>query len=296
MSPRKNPSPKSAHPPKGSNVPALSVAFLWHMHQPYYRDPKTGHYQMPWVRLHGLKDYYDMAAVLEKFPQVRATFNLVPSLIEQIQDYAENDAWDDHLLLTAKPAEKLSQAEKERIVSSFFNCNFDTMIRPYPRYRQLLERRGEDAGEVKSKVRDFDVQDFLDLQVWSNLVWVDPIFRGDSLISRLLKKGKDFTEEEKERFIRKQRELLEKILPKYKQLQEGGQIEISFSPYFHPILPLLCDTDSARFALPHIQLPETRFAHPEDAETQVAEGAGLYERVFGRKPKGMWPSEGSVSE
>lgn len=296
MSPRTNSSPKSPDHSKSSNPPALSVAILWHMHQPYYKNPKTGHYQMPWVRLHGLKDYYDMAAVLKEFPRMRLTFNLVPSLMEQIEDYAQNDACDDHLLLTARPAEKLNQAEKERILSTFFSCNFDSMIRPYPRFRQLFERRGEEAGKVKSKVRDFDAQDFLDLQVWSNLVWIDPIFREDPLISRLFKKGKDFTEEQKEQLITKQRELLGRILPKYKELQDKGQIEISFSPYFHPILPLLCNTDAARFALPHIQLPKIRFAHPEDAEAQVAEGARLYERVFGRKPRGMWPSEGSVSE
>ena len=280
----------------GLDSPALPVAFLWHMHQPYYKDAKTGKYQMPWVRLHGLKDYYDMVAMLEDFPQIRLTFNLVPSLIEQIQDYAQSEVYDEHLLLTERRAKDLTDVEKEKILSGFFSCSSKTMIHPHPRFYQLYEKRGEDPQKVKSKIREFDVQDFLDLQVWSNLVWIDPIFREDPFISHLLKKGRNFTEEEKEKLILKQREILGKILPKYKELQDKGQIEIAFSPYFHPIMPLVCDTKIAKLALPHIQLPQTRFAHPEDVEAQMDEGIRLYEHTFSRRPRGMWPSEGSVSE
>jgi alpha-amylase/alpha-mannosidase (GH57 family) len=275
---------------------ALSVAFLWHMHQPYYKDAKTGQYLMPWVRLHGLKDYYDMVAVLDDFPQIRQTFNLVPSLIEQIQDYAENQVYDEHLLLTERPAGDLTEAEKEEILSNFFKCNPQTMIHPHPRFYQLFEKRGEGPQRVKSKVHDFDVQDFLDLQIWSNLAWIDPIFKEDPFIAYLIKKDKNFTEEEKRKLIFKQKEILGKILPKYKELQDKGQIEISSSPFFHPIMPLIYDTSIARFALPNIQLPEERFSHPEDVSAQIKQGIRLYERTFGRRPKGIWPSEGSVSE
>lgn len=281
---------------KSSKARALSVNFLWHMHQPYYKDSRTGLYQMPWVRLHGLKDYYDMAALLDDYPKICMNFNLVPSLVEQIQDYAHNQAEDEHLVLTQKPAKDLVNGEKEKILSGFFSCHRETMILPYPRYLQLLKKRGEDISNLKSKTRDFDVQDFLDLQVWSNLTWIDPIFREDTFISRLFKKGKGFTEEEKQKLIQKQREILKNILPKYKELQDREQIEISLSPYFHPILPLLCDTDAAKFALPQIQLPQTRFRHPQDAETQIQKGIAAFEKAFGKKPQGMWPSEGSVSE
>ncbi|MGB2769121.1 MAG: glycoside hydrolase, partial [Candidatus Zixiibacteriota bacterium] len=266
------------------------------MHQPYYKDPRTGQYKMPWVRLHGIKDYYDMAAVLDDFPQIRQTFNLVPSLIEQIEDYAHNRAYDEHLLLTEKPAKDLTDAEKEKILSGFFNCSFGTMIDPYPRFRELFRKRGEDLQDLRRKVRDFDVQDFLDLQVWSNLAWIDPIFRDDPFIRGLFRKGRDFTEEDKGGLLRQEREILAQILPKYRELQDRGQIEITFSPYFHPIMPLLCDTAVARFALPQIQLPEERFCHPEDAEVQIRRGLELCERVFRKRPQGMWPSEGSVSE
>lgn len=274
----------------------LSVAFLWHMHQPYYKDAKTGQYQMPWVRLHGLKDYYDMAAVLDEFPQIRQTFNLVPSLVEQIEDYAENQVYDEHLFLTERSATSLTDAEKGKMLASFFSCNPSTMINPYPRFHQLWEKRGNYLSDIESKIRDFKTQDYLDLQVWSNLVWIDPLFRKDALISRLLKQGENFTEEDKGNLILKQREIMGKILPKYKQLQDRGQIEISLSPYFHPILPLLYDTDQARSALPGIPLPLRRFSHPEDVEAQIVMGVSLYERAFGKKPRGMWPSEGSVSE
>ena len=284
--------------------PVLSVAFLWHMHQPYYKDLKTNQYQMPWVRLHGLKDYFDMVAILDDYPSIRQTFNLVPSLIEQIQDYASSQVYDEHLLLTEKPAQDLTEVEKEKILSSFFNCNQKTMIYSHPKFYQLLEKLnevesmggGEDTYDLKSAVQDFEVQDFLDLQVWSNLAWVDPIFKNDPLISHLSRKGANFTEEDKRRLIFKERKILGLILPKYKELQDKGQIEVTLSPYFHPISPLICDTEVAKIALPNIQLPKERFSHPEDLEAQIDLGIKLYERTFGRKPKGMWPSEGSVSE
>ncbi|MCK4428135.1 MAG: hypothetical protein KAW16_06605, partial [candidate division Zixibacteria bacterium] len=156
--------------------------------------------------------------------------------------------------------------------------------------------RGEYPQKLKSAVQNFDAQDFLDLQVWSNLVWVDPIFKNDPLISYLLKKGANFTEEDKRRLISKEREILGLILPKYKELQDKGQIEVTFSPYFHPISPLICDTEIAKLALPNIQLPKERFSYPEDLEAQIELGMKLFERTFGRRPKGMWPPEGSVSE
>ncbi len=279
-----------------SESSALRVAFLWHMHQPYYKDARSSQYQMPWVRLHGLKDYFDMVAILDDYPSIRQTFNLVPCVVEQIQDYASNQVYDEHLLLTEKPTKDLTRVEKEKILTSFFSCNPKTMIYPHARFYQLFEKRGEDGEKLKSAVQDFDVQDFLDLQVWSNLAWVDPIFKKDPFVSYLLKKGADFTEEDKKGLISKEREILGSILPKYRELQDKGQIEVTFSPYFHPISPLICDTQVAKLALPNIQLPKERFSHPEDLEAQVDLGIRLYQRVFGRKPKGMWPSEGSVSE
>ena len=278
-----------------SEVP-LNLAILWHMHQPYYKSLRDGVYQMPWVRLHGLKDYYDMVAILDDYPQIHLTFNLVPSLMEQIQDYAKNNAYDRHLFLTQKKASDLSQAEKEEIISSFFVGNYHTMILPYKRYFQLWEKRGRNLTNLSAVARKFTAQDLLDLQVWSSLAWIDPLLRKDKEVAYLFKKKENFTEADKKLLISKQREILSSILPKYKEMKEKGQIEISFSPYYHPIMPLLYDMKISKISSPNVILPQKDFSHPEDVEAHLETGLQLYHQIFGDKPCGVWPPEGSVSE
>ncbi|MBI5694615.1 MAG: hypothetical protein HZC51_02590 [Nitrospirae bacterium] len=276
----------------------LHIAFVWHMHQPYYKDLVTQKYALPWVRLHGIKDYYDMAHILRDFPDIHQTFNLVPSLVDQIIDYTDGDATGLFIDHTLKPASDLDQSEKIFVLRNFFLANWDNMIKPYPRYWELLTKRGTDVTdkELGRMARYFSVQDFLDLQVWFNLTWFDPIFKdNDPLLKGLLAKGRDFSEEEKAALILKQREVMRLIIPEYKELWEKGSIEVSASPYYHPILPLLCDTEIARMSNPGVQLPQ-RFTHPEDAKAQVVNALKRFEEVFGRRPVGMWPSEGSVSE
>ncbi|MBI3755980.1 MAG: hypothetical protein HY265_07460 [Deltaproteobacteria bacterium] len=184
----------------------LNIAFLWHMHQPLYKDPFTGEYVLPWVRLHGTKDYYDMAAILEKFPSLHQTFNLVPSLIEQINDYEEAGASDNFLNLTLKPASDLTADDKRFIMRNFFLANWENMIRPFHGYWELLKKRGfyhDDEG-LDSAIRWFSEQDFLDLQVLFNLAWIDPCLReSDRFLKGLEDKGKGFTEEEKKKLIRR---------------------------------------------------------------------------------------------
>jgi alpha-amylase/alpha-mannosidase (GH57 family) len=275
----------------------LYLAFLWHMHQPLYKDLRTGVYTLPWVRLHGTKDYFDMAAVLEGFPAVRQTFNLVPSLLDQIEDYAAG-AIDPFLEQTLRPAADLSAEEKQFLLEHFFMAHPETMILVHPRYRELLHKRGGLSGpeEVRQAVRYFSTADYRDLQLWFNLAWFDPLFQErDPLIRELIGKGRGFTEEEKTLLAEKQREVLAGIVPLYRRLQEQGQIELTTSPYYHPILPLLCDTEVARESLPNAPLPG-RFRRPEDAEAQIRRAVESHTRRFGRPPKGLWPSEGSVSE
>jgi alpha-amylase/alpha-mannosidase (GH57 family) len=272
--------------------------FFWHMHQPYYRDPFKGDYALPWVRLHGIKDYYDMVAILRDFPEIHQTFNLVPSLLEQIGDYTENRAVDRYMYHTLAPAESLSPEEKVFILHNFFLAHWDNMIKVYPRYYELLAKRGYHSTkkELERVSRYFTSQDFLDLQVWFNLCWFDPLFREkDTFLIELIRKGKDFSEEEKRLLIEKQIDVLGLIIPEYKRMEDSGQIEITTSPYFHPILPLLCDTNSASVAIPGIKLPHERFSHPVDAEEQIRKAVLYHEKTFGRRPEGMWPSEGSVS-
>jgi alpha-amylase/alpha-mannosidase (GH57 family) len=272
----------------------MRICFIWHMHQPYYKDLKGGEYLLPWVRLHGVKDYLDMVKMLEGFPGVRQCFNLVPSLLEQIQDYADGNAQDRHLYLSAKKPKQLSREEKLEISEDFFSAHLETMIHPYPRYYDLYRVCQEPSRE--SRLQRLSEQDILDLQVWSNAVWIDPSLRKDPRARRIFAKGRGFTEAEKRDLLSYQIELLSRIIPAYRDMRERGAIEVSFSPYYHPILPLLIDTDSAKIAMPDIMLPHQRFVHPEDAEQQVRSAVQLYESLFGSKLTGMWPSEGSVSD
>ena len=277
----------------------LSIAFVWHMHQPYYKDDITGSYLLPWVRMHGIKDYYDMPALLNDFPDIHQTFNLVPSLLKQIQDYVDNDATDKFLDLALKPADDLTHDEKIFLLRNSFMANWDTMIRPYHGYWQLLDRRGTSVSpiDLQNATRYFTTQDYLDLQVWFNLTWFDPLFKQtDPFLKGLIEKGTEFTEEEKALLIQKQREIMALIIPGYRRLAELGRIELTTTPFYHPILPLLYDTDIAKEASPDIRLPSARFAHPEDAKAQTDRAIQYHEKLFGSRPAGMWPAEGSVAE
>lgn len=277
----------------------LYIAFLWHMHQPYYKDPFTGIYRLPWVRLHGTKDYLDMVRILKDFPDIRQTFNLVPSLLEQLRDYTEYNATDRFLDVTMKKPSDLTESEKIFIIENFFLANWDNMIKPFPRYYELLIKRGfrftkKDLPRISRYFSDTDIRD---LQVLFNLSWIDPMFREEDPILRSISaKGRDFTEEDKKYVISKQMEILRQIIPEYKKFRDFGQIEISITPFYHPILPLLWDTDSAKIAMPSVRLPKNRFSYPEDAIKQVRMAIDYFEKIFDKKPSGMWPSEGSVSE
>jgi len=277
----------------------LYVALLWHLHQPFYKDLAAGEYWLPWVRLHAIKDYYQMAILAKGFPGLHLNFNLVPSLLEQLEDYAHQGATDRALNLTAKPAKDLSPSEEVSVLSQFFSANWETMIQPYPRYRELLEKRGRrtDGQRWIDARRYFSRQDFLDLQVWFNLAWFNAALReSDPFLRNLVRKGRNFSEEEKLLLLERQREIIRQIIPFYRSLLKEGQIEITTSPYYHPILPLLCDTDVAKESSPDIALPRCRFRHPEDALEQIKMALECHLKHFGEPARGMWPSEGAVSQ
>src|SRR3989304_417526 len=277
----------------------LYVAFLWHMHQPFYRDPVTGVYRLPWVRLHGTKDYLDMVEILTDFPHIRQTFNFTPSLLEQIIGYTENHAIDRHLELTLKKASDLDMDDRAFILENFYLANWDNMVKPFPRYYELLLKRGFHLvkGDLMRMAKYFSTNDFLDLQVLFNLCWIDPLFRKkDPVLNALADKQRKYTEEDKNLLISRQLSILKEIIPRYKEMVKKGQVEISLSPFYHPILPLLCDTNNAKIAMPTVRLPQKRFSHPEDAKKQVKMGLDYFEGLFSYRPVGMWPSEGAVSE
>ncbi|MBN2452949.1 MAG: glycoside hydrolase [Candidatus Omnitrophica bacterium] len=277
----------------------LGVAFLWHMHQPYYKDPISGKYMMPWVRLHGIKDYYPMAALVDNFDGIRAVFNMVPSLVEQINDYVQNDASDTYLDLTLKRASLLTYEDRVEMLNSFFKVNFKQFIEPNPRYSELLIKKGVkplSGTALKKTVKAFSNQDFLDLQVLFNLAWFHSISIDDDMeLNDLIRKGSGYNEQDKEYIVLKQKEIMRQILPLYRKLQDEGRIEITTTPFYHPIMPLVCDTSVARVSLPYSTLPK-KYSHPEDTEWQVEAAIKYHTEQFGVPPRGMWPSEGSVSD
>ena len=274
------------------------VALLWHMHQPFYQDLVTGEHFLPWVRLHALKDYWGMVALMREFPSVKVTFNLVPSLLVQVDAFAHEQARDRHLELGLKPAASLSEEERAFCIENFFHAHRARMVESYPRYAELLAKRDSESGlSARGQAARFAVDDIRDLQVWHKLVWVDQYyFEHDARVSALLAKGRGFTEDDKLTLREIELEVLRKVIPEYQAAADRGQIEISASPFYHPILPLLCDTDVYLRTHPTSRMPREPFRHPEDAAEQLNRAAGLHKDLFGRSPVGLWPSEGSVSD
>jgi alpha-amylase/alpha-mannosidase (GH57 family) len=277
-------------------MPKIKLCFLWHMHQPLYKDLAAGQYRLPWTRLHALKDYFGMVKILEDFPAIHQTFNLVPSLLLQIEEYASGRASDPLFALALKPAEQLSPPETESILKYFFQANEDRVIRRYPRYAQLHQvmKRREYSGP--GAISSFDPQMLRDLQVLSHLAWFDEYYiENDPQVSRLVAKGRNYTLEDQKLMGEKQAAALGNVLDVYRQFSERGQIEISTSPFYHPILPLLCDSNIAATSHPYLPLPN-RFCWPQDAEEQLVRARDYMRSKFAIEPQGMWPSEGAVSD
>ncbi len=275
---------------------ALRLILLWHQHQPFYKDLVTGEYRLPWVRLHALKDYYGMVKLLDEFPDVHQNFNLVPSLITQIQDYVAGTAQDPFLAVAATPAKDLTQKDRLFALQYLFQANPANLIGRYPRYRELYERFREHGFSAERAERFFPARDLTDLQVLSQIAWFDEFFLNEKDVAALIQKERNYSEDDQKFVIARQRELLAKVLPAYADAAKKGLIEISATPFYHPILPLVCDTNAGVISSPGLPLPQNRFRHPEDAREQLVRALDLHQQVFGVRPQGVWPSEGSVSE
>lgn len=279
----------------------LYVAFIWHQHQPLYKSrgdidfysPTGGQYRLPWVRLHGTKDYLDLILLLERYPKLHQTVNLVPSLMLQIEDYVAGTALDPYLTATVTPVEQIDRTQKEFIIEHFFDANHRTMIDLHPRYRELYGQRQERGRSWC--LENWELQDYSDVLAWHNLAWIDPLFWDDPEIAAWLEQGKGFSLGDRQRIIAKHREIMSRIIPQHRKMQEAGQLEVTTTPYTHPILPLLADTDSGRVAVPQMALPQQRFQHAEDIRRHLDRAWQMYEDRFGRSPRGLWPSEQSVS-
>ena len=276
----------------------LYVAFIWHQHQPLYKrrssaSGSSAQYRLPWVRLHGTKDYLDLVLLLERYPKLHQTVNLVPSLILQLEDYIAGTAFDPYLVVSLTPTEQLSREQRQFVVEHFFDANHHTLIDPHPRYAQLYQQRQE-KGQAWC-LENWQMQDYSDLLAWHNLAWIDPLFWDDPEIDSWLRQGRDFTLSDRQRIYSKQQEILRRIVPQHRQMQKAGQLEITTTPYTHPILPLLADTDAGRVAVPNMTLPQHRFQWSEDIPRHLRKAWELYQDQFGQEPRGLWPSEQSVS-
>ena len=261
----------------------IKIALLWHQHQPYY---KTGNvFQLPWVYLHATKDYLEMAEQLARHPAMHATINLVPSLLEQLDDYCNGVAVDRLLSTIQKPVTKLTTEEQEYLRTYCFHANRGTIIAKSKRYTELLHLLYWSYS-----------QDILDLEVLFLLAWTGELQKQQEPLASLVKQDRDFTEEQKQIVLAEHLKIIRSVIESHKFLAERGQVELSCSPYYHPILPLVCDTNSAREVVADIVLPAYHFSAAEDAREQIIRGLASHERCFGKPSIGMWPSEGSISD
>lgn len=291
-----------------SNGTKIPVVFLWHMHQPDYRDCVTGEYYFPWTYLHALKDYVDMAAHLEAHPTCKAVFNYVPILIEQLDDYAQqlNANLNSGLAIKDPVLALLTQAERPSPGSPQFldllekctRANRDRIIERFSPFRQLVHML--DAWRQDDDLPCYFNQQFLtDLAMWYHLGWLgETVRRQDPRVEQLQKQGTGFSDAQRCELLTIIAELMTDLLPRYKRLADSGQAEIITSPYAHPILPLLQDFNTTREAMPDAPLPAASHYPDGDqrAHWHLQKGLEVFESHFGFKPKGCWASEGAVSD
>ena len=265
----------------------LSLAIFWHMHQPVYE--LEGTYLMPWVRLHAIKDYLDMVLVLDKFPKLKLNFNIVPALLDSIIDYAENNAFDIHSELTVMDTDNLSDEEKSFIINNFFNTKFETMVYKNKTYRNLYKKR---FAKENFSITDFNAQEYADLMAVFNLVWIDPThYERYPRLKELWDKQYCYTKDDRIEILEIQKQIIREIIPTFKKYIEEGRVELTTSPYYHAILPILIDAkSSAKTGLTSAGLPE-RLGMGDDAKSQIKMALDRIEEIFGVRPKGMWPPE-----
>ncbi len=291
------------HRNKKNHHKKLQLILCWHMHQPDYRDYLTGEFTLPWTYLHAMKDYTDMAYHLEQHPKSKAVVNFVPILVEQLLDYEQqfkSGQVHDRLLrmLCHERLDDLGEEERLHILDSCFKSNHTKMLQPYRAYQHLFDLQKMMEGRGRETVTYLSGQYLADLLVWYHLVWMgESVRRGSEVVARLMSKGSQFSYAERMELFTLIGELIAGIVPRYRNLAERGQVEISTTPYNHPILPLLLDFNSARESEPEAPLPQANY-YPgglRRAQAHLARAVESHIRHFGAAPKGMWPSEGSLS-
>lgn len=280
------------------------LVLLWHMHQPDYRNYETGEFMLPWVYLHAIKDYTDMVYHLESHSAMKAVVNFVPVLLDQIEDYAAQFASgqlrDPLLRLLGTPdLEQISMGDRLRIFDSCFRSNHTTMMQPYPAYKRLhdMYERLRERGEAE--LAYLSAQYLSDLLVWYHLAWTgESVRRSSEIVVRLMTQGSSFSYTDRSELLNLIGELIQGLIPRYRKLAESGQIELSTTPHYHPLAPLLIDFSSARDSMPGVNLP-TEAAYPggkSRVASQLNSAIASHSRRFGARPSGVWPAEGAVSE
>ena len=271
----------------------LSIAFYWHMHQPSYKLNQDSDYLLPWVRMHAVKDYLDMVLLMNEFPKLKLNFNLVPMLLQSLIDYGENNYQDVHSRLTTTPVEELSDDDKRFILTNFFDANFNSMISHHEEYRQLYEKR---VYKNIYDIEEYSNQEYSDIMAWFNLAWFDPIYANIyPELKKLAEKGSGFTLEDRKTILKYQYEIIRQIIPTYKNFMEAGKIEITTSPMYHPILPILLDIKCAHRNIANPEVLPSNLKMAKDAIAQTKIALDTMEKLFGRRPKGIWPPEHCVS-
>ncbi len=275
----------------------LNVALLWHFHQPDYAHPEDGVAILPWVRMHGVRGYTDMLAMLEEQPAARVTVNVTPVLLAQLARCVATwgGAGEDRLLALCRTLPgTLADGERAALVSLLFSANRQHMIAPLPRYLELLERCDP---VLKSGGRlPLSDADLLDLAVLFHLAWSGFRLRRNAAVQELIRKGRGYTVADLERLLALHRDEVAGLLPRLVRLAESGQVEVSTTPDQHPILPLLCRLDSHEFPQAGGLEAPFQFEQPRDAADHVTRAVAAYHTLLGRAPRGMWPAEGAVSE
>lgn len=295
-------------PPSGGVLPPVEkknvdLVLLWHMHQPDYRDYSSGDFLLPWTYLHAIKDYTDMAYHLERHPKVHAVVNFVPVLLDQLEDYADQFATGnmrDPLLrmLSHENTDALSAEERQLVLDACFRSNHTKMISPYPAYKRLWELFNRLQADGESLLSYLSGQFMADLLTWYHLAWCgESVRRENDLVVQLMSKAECFSIEDRRNLFALIGELIGGIIPRYRKLAESGQIEISATPHYHPLAPLLIDFASAKEAMPNAPLPQSQ-SYPGGrgrVAAHVARAKQSHAARFGQEPMGMWPAEGAIS-
>ena len=284
----------------------LRVVLCWHMHQPQYCDLISGEYKLPWTYLHAIKDYVDMAAHIEAVPKAKAVVNFAPVLLEQLDDYAaqvrgylrDHKAIRDPLLAAlVAPVLPTHVQQRAELVGNCSRVNARIVERfaPYRRLADLAEHFAKHCDDMVYASDEF----ISDLVFWYHLGWIaETVRREDIRVQRWQEQGNNFSLHDRRELLVLIGELLSGVIERYAMLADRGQVELSTTPYAHPIVPLLLDIESAHDAMPDAELPELHIypGGEERAHWHIREGLNVFEQYFRRKPTGCWPSEGGASK